>query len=171
MKEADERALLEEYLNISRERFMIYSNSCGMSLDRGRATPEQNLVRFYNCYKEDIDPTYVPWREDELDYITRSPPHKKGRKVWSGRSGVLLSVLGFYFGESLVSFDGSLRWDWDSRDYLDLFERPIVSGFDKRLTYAPIVICQNLVTKISNGACAHEKFSNALSLCRSRIKS
>jgi hypothetical protein len=95
----------------------------------------------------------IPKMEDKNlpSWITESEVYKKGLYTFDEISRILILRVSYYFGECFVRSNKKLTWNIGNAKTAEC-NMPVVTGFKKKLELAPILICENLIRRLVQGA-------------------
>jgi hypothetical protein len=95
----------------------------------------------------------IPEKEDDKlpNWIRESDSYKKGLFKFDDISKILILRISYYFGECFVRDNIKLSWNIGKINTA-VYNMPVVVGFKGGLELAPILICENLVSRLLEGA-------------------
>ncbi|MFT3823540.1 MAG: hypothetical protein QM731_06445 [Chitinophagaceae bacterium] len=94
----------------------------------------------------------IPRKEDENvpEWIRKTESYQKGLFSFDEPSRILISRVAYYLGECFIKNYQQLSWTTGDTNYMGA-NMPAVAGFKKKMELSPLVIAENLVSRIVKG--------------------
>ncbi len=150
MSKGDAAGFLQKFLELGRGNCALMVAAAKVDGVDGNFSPESvpallawASVRLCSTAREE-DPA-------EPDWVRKSASYKSGLYDFDPASvGTVLSCA-YYLGESFVRAHSGLVWSTGLKDTIEV-NMPVVSGFSKSIELAPIMVADNLLRRIHQGA-------------------
>lgn len=100
------------------------------------------IIQGMQIVRVPVDPNDASWVREY---------YKDGFVEFTDDSKLLLLRAAYYMGECFVRSSSTLRWDVGDPEFAEK-NMPVIAGFLHRMQLAPMMVCENIASRILRGA-------------------